>query len=279
MSIFNKLRQKIVWEFKNIIEWTEDTSNTKTWSLRCYQKNIQNDQFTRRTENLVEWERKGLFTHVNHSKQYKLTYSNILSTSANIAWRNTQNSLFNMDIYFVNTKEFFNLRSSITKSNRMDNLEFGAIHMRVFGSYSFQEDHDPIVFIRNIANTDGTFITESILDQLCEFKVGKFADYLIKSKTDPLNITENLNEFSSELLIILKNVLCIYGIELSRILVGKISLPEVVEAIVNKNTNMGIYGNMTTYTHMKLTSSHNEAANIQSNDATLVNENIARSLA
>ena len=135
------------------------------------------------------------------------------------------------------------------------------------------------MFIRNIANTDGNFITESILDQLCEFKVGKFADYLIKSKTDSLNITENLNEFSSELLIILKNVLCIYGIELSRILVGKISLPEVVEAIVNKNTNMGIYGNMTTYTHMKLTSSLNDAANIQSNDATLVNENIARSLA
>lgn len=279
MSIIHKLKQKTLGEFKNIIEWTEETFNRIILSLSYYEKKMKNDQFTIRAENVVGWEREGLFTNVNHQRQYKLTYSNMLIKSANKAWRNTLNSLFNMDIYFVNTKELFNLHSCITKSIRMDNPEFGAIHMRIFGSYSFQVEHDPIVFIRNIGNTDGKFITDSILDQLCEFIAGNFANYLIKSKTDSLDITENLNEFSSQLLIELKDVFCIYGIELSRILVEKVSLPEVVETIQNKNTNMGVFGNMTAYTHMRFNGSHNDVANIRKDDANFVNETIARSLA
>ena len=65
------------------------------------------------------------------------------------------------------------------------------------------------------------------------------------------DLAENLNEFSSELLIALKDDFSNYGIELTKITLEKITLPEVMEASIDKRTCMGVMGSMNTYTQMR----------------------------
>lgn len=73
----------------------------------------------------------------------------------------------------------------------------------------------PIPFIKNVAGTSGEFTTEGISEQLRNFVITKFTDYLGESKIAALDLAANMNEFSQELTIGLKDDFAEYGIELT----------------------------------------------------------------
>lgn len=154
----------------------------------------------------------------------------------------------------------------------MRDPEFGPIRMRAFGSYCFKVEPDPIKFIRNVVGTDGNFTTESITDQLRNFVITKFTDYLGESKIAALDLAANLNEFSAALTLALKEDFANYGIKLTKFLVENISLPEAVEEALDKRTSMGVIGNMTTYTQMQFADSLKDAANNQSGGGNLAGD-------
>ena len=97
----------------------------------------------------------------------------------------------------------------------MRDPEFGPIRLRAFGSYNFRVQEDPIPFIKNVAGTSGEFTTEGISEQLRNFVITKFTDYLGESKIAALDLATNMNEFSQELTIGLKDDFAEYGIELT----------------------------------------------------------------
>jgi membrane protease subunit (stomatin/prohibitin family) len=141
----------------------------------------------------------------------------------------------------------------------MSDSEFGPIRLRAFGSYSFRVESNPIKFIRNVAGTDGNFTAESVTNRLRNFVINKFTNYLIESKIAVLDLAANLNEFSSELNIALKDDFSEYGIELTKFLIENISLPEVVQQALYKHTDRG--GNMTTYTQKQITEQLEDVTN------------------
>lgn len=176
-------------------------------------------------------------------------------------WKYGFNSPFKVDVYFVNTKQFLNQRWGTANPIMMRDPEFGPIRLRAFGSYNFRVQEDPIPFIKNVAGTSGEFTTEGISEQLRNFVITKFTDYLGESKIAALDLAANMNEFSQELTIGLKDDFAEYGIELTRFLVENISLPEAVEEALDRRTSMGVIGNMTAYTQMQFADSLKDSAN------------------
>ena len=112
-----------------------------------------------------------------------------------------------------------------------------------------------------MAGTSGEFTTEGISEQLRNFVITKFTDYLGESKIAALDLAANMNEFSQKLTIGLKDDFAEYGIELTRFLVENISLPEAVEEALDRRTSMGVIGNMTAYTQMQFADSLKDSAN------------------
>ena len=262
MSIFNKIKQKAFNEFIDIIEWTDDTADTMIWRFPRYQAEIKNGaQLTVRETQIAVLVNEGQFADVYQPGRYPLTTSNMPILTTLKGWKYGFNSPFKVDVYFVNTKQFLNLRWGTANPIMMRDPEFGPIRMRAFGSYCFRVEPDPIKFIRNVAGTDGNFTTESITEQLRNFVITKFTDYLAESKIAALDLAANLNEFSHELNIALKDDFSDYGIELTKFLIENISLPEAVEEALDKRTSMGVIGNMTTYTQMQFADSLKDAAN------------------
>ena len=262
MSIFKKIKQKAFSEFIDIIEWTDDTADTMIWRFPRYQAEIKNGaQLTVRETQIAVLVNEGQFADVYQPGRYELTTSNMPILTTLKGWKYGFNSPFKVDVYFVNTKQFLNLRWGTSNPIMMRDPEFGPIRMRAFGSYCFRVQPDPIKFIRNVAGTDGNFTTESITEQLRNFVITKFTDYLAESKIAALDLAANLNEFSSELNIALKDDFADYGIELTKFLIENISLPEAVEEALDKRTSMGVIGNMTTYTQMQFADSLKDAAN------------------
>ena len=262
MSLFNKIKQKAFSEFIDIIEWTDDTADTMIWRFPRYHAEIKNNaQLTVRETQVAVLVNEGQFADVFQPGRYQLTTSNMPILTTLKGWKYGFNSPFKVDVYFVNTKQFLNLRWGTANPIMMRDPEFGPIRMRAFGSYCFRVEPNPIKFIRNVAGTDGNFTTASVTEQLRNFVITKFTDYLAESKIAALDLAANLNEFSSELTIALKDDFSEYGIELTKFLVENISLPEAVEEALDKRTSMGVLGNMTTYTQMQFADSLKDAAN------------------
>ena len=262
MALFSKLKQKAFAEFIDIIEWTDDTSDTMIWRFPRYQSEIKNGaQLTVRETQVAVLVSEGQFADVFQPGRHELTTANMPILTTIKGWKYGFNSPFKVDVYFVNTKQFLNQRWGTANPIMMRDPEFGPIRMRAFGSYNFRIQPDPIPFIRNVAGTSGEFTTEGISEQLRNFVITKFTDYLGESQIAALDLAANLNEFSSELTIALKDDFEAYGIELTRFLVENISLPEAVEEALDRRTSMGVIGNMTAYTQMQFADSLKDAAN------------------
>lgn len=262
MAFFDKLKQKAFAEFIDIIEWTDETSDTMIWRFPRFQSEIKNGaQLTVRETQIAVLVNEGQFADVFQPGRYELTTTNMPILTTIKGWKYGFNSPFKVDVYFVNTKQFLNQRWGTANPIMMRDPEFGPIRMRAFGSYNFRIQPDPIPFIRNVAGTSGEFTTEGISEQLRNFVITKFTDYLGESKIAALDLAANLNEFSNELTVALKDDFAEYGIELTRFLVENISLPEAVEEALDKRTSMGVIGNMTAYTQMQFADSLKDAAN------------------
>ena len=253
MGLFDKLRA----EFIDIIEWTDSTSDTMIWRFPRYQAEIKNGaQLTVRESQVAVLVNEGQFADIFQPGRYQLTTSNMPILTTLKGWKYGFNSPFKVDVYFVNTKQFLNLRWGTSNPIMMRDPEFGPIRMRAFGSYCFRIDaNDPTKFITNVAGTSGEFTTEGISEQLRNFVITKFTDHLAESKIAALDMAANLNEFSGVLTTALKEDFAAYGIELTQFLVENISLPEAVEQALDRRTSMGVIGNMATYTQMQFADS------------------------
>ena len=253
MALFDKLRA----EFIDIIEWTDNTSDTMIWRFPRYQAEIKNNaQLTVRESQVAILVNEGQFADIFQPGRHQLTTSNMPILTTIKGWKYGFNSPFKVDVYFVNTKQFLNLRWGTANPIMMRDPEFGPIRIRAFGSYCFRINaNDPTKFITNVAGTSGEFTTEGISDQLRNFVITKFTDHLAESKIAALDMAANLNEFSSNLTLILKEDFAEYGIELTKFLVENISLPEAVEQALDKRTSMGVIGNMGAYTQMQFADS------------------------
>lgn len=262
MALFNKIKQKAFGEFIDIIEWTDDTSDTMIWRFPRYNSEIKNGaQLTVRETQVAVLVNEGQFADVFQPGRHELTTSNMPILTTIRGWKYGFNSPFKVDVYFVNTKQFLNQRWGTANPIMMRDPEFGPIRLRAFGSYNFRVQEDPIPFIKNVAGTSGEFTTEGISEQLRNFVITKFTDYLGESKIAALDLAANMNEFSQELTIGLKDDFAEYGIELTRFLVENISLPEAVEEALDRRTSMGVIGNMTAYTQMQFADSLKDSAN------------------
>lgn len=256
MALLSKLKQKAFGEFIDIIEWTDDTSDTMIWRFPRYNSEIKNGaQLTVRETQAAVLVNEGQFADVYQPGRYELTTANMPILTTLRGWKYGFNSPFKVDVYFVNTKQFLNQRWGTANPIMMRDPEFGPIRLRAFGSYNFRVQADPIPFIKNVAGTSGEFTTEGISEQLRNFVITKFTDYLGESKIAALDLAANMNEFSDELTLGLKNDFAEYGIELTRFLVENISLPEVVEEALDRRASMGVIGNMTAYTQMQFADS------------------------
>jgi membrane protease subunit (stomatin/prohibitin family) len=252
MGLFGKIKEKAFNEFIDIIEWLDDTQDTIIWRFPRYQNEIKNGaQLTVRETQVAVLVDQGKFADIYQPGRYQLTTANMPILTTLRGWKYGFNSPFKVEVYFVNTKQFLNLKWGTKNPIMLRDPEFGPIRMRAFGTYCFKINSDPTKFIKNVAGTDGNFTTEGIQEQLRNFIITEFTDHLGESKIAALDIASNLNEFSAALQESLQTDFEELGIDITKFLVENISLPEEVEKALDKRTGMGIVGDMGKYTQFQ----------------------------
>jgi membrane protease subunit (stomatin/prohibitin family) len=171
-------------------------------------------------------------------------------------------------VYFVNTKQFTDLKWGTSNPVMMRDTDFGMVRLRAFGIYSMRVA-DPRELIKQIAGTNAHFVTDDIEGQLRRTLVSGFSDALGESKIAALDLASNYDELSKFSKQKLQEEFKTLGLELTKFIVENISLPAEVEAAMDKRTSMGVLGDMGKYTQFEAAQAMRDAAQNPSGGAGL----------
>jgi len=241
------LWDKIVGEFVDVIEWTDDSNDTVVYRFQRYGNEIKyGAKLTVRESQVAVFVNEGRLADVFQPGLYELDVQNlpILSTLEN--WQHGFQSPFKAEVYFVNTKRFTGLKWGTKSPVTLRDKEFGAVRLRSFGSYEMRVTDAPL-FLKEIVGTDGHFTTDEITDQLRNMIVSRFASILGESGVPVLDLAANYDDLGVFLTNKLKPEFAAYGLDLTLLLVENISLPAMVEEALDKRASMGALGNLRDY--------------------------------
>src|SRR5882724_11759336 len=257
MGIIDKLKTQLI----EIIEWLDNTNDTMVYRFPgVYENAIKNGaQLIVREGQSAVFVNEGKIADVFTPGHYSLTTQNMPILTVLGGWKYGFESPFKAEVYFVNTKQFTDLKWGTANPIMLRDPEFGPIRLRAFGTYSIHVV-DPAVMIRQIVGTDGRFQVEEIQGQLKSTLVSHFSTILGASHIAALDLASNYDQLSILMKPKLNEDFGTMGLELSKFFVENISFPPEVEAALDKRSQMGILGDLGRYTQFQTANAIEEAA-------------------
>jgi membrane protease subunit (stomatin/prohibitin family) len=247
-------------QFIEVIEWLDSTNNTLVYRFPVKDQEIKNGaQLIVRESQAAIFVSEGQIADLFPPGRYTVDGGNTPILSKLGAWKYGFNSPMKAEVYFVNTKQFTDLKWGTPNPVMMRDTDFGMVRLRAFGIYSIRVA-DPKAFIKEIAGTNGHFVTEDIEGQLKRTLVGGFSDGLAESKIAALDLASNYDELGKFTREKLNEDFKGYGLELTKFVIENISLPQDVEAAMDKRTSMGVIGDVGRYAQFQAADAMRDAA-------------------
>ena len=254
-------------EFIDIIEWLDDSSDTLVWRFPRYENEIKHGaQLIVRQSQAAVFVDQGKIADVFPPGRYELTTRNLPVLSTIRGWKYLFDSPFKAEVYFVNTRNFTNLKWGTKNPVMMRDSEFGPVRLRSYGTYVVRVA-DPDRFVREIVGTGGHFTLDGVSDQLRNLIVTRFSDLLGESGIPVLNLAANYNELSERLKEKIAPEFSEYGLDVTKLLVENISLPVEVEEALDKRSSMGVIGNLDDFVKFQSANAMESAAKNPGGDA------------
>ena len=267
MGIFDAIGNLVKSQLIDVIEWTDNTSNTMVYKYDMNGKEIMmGAQLTVRESQVAIFVNEGELADVYGPGRYELSTSNMPVMTKLQSWKYGFNSPFKADVYFVNTKQFLDRKWGTANPVMMRDAEFGMIRIRAFGVYAFKVS-DPTVFLREVFGTKKITTAEDIEGQIKRTLVSGLSDAIAESKIPALDLAANYDELSNYALQAINPKIQVLGVSLTSFVIENISLPEEVEKSMDKRTSMGVLGDLNKYTQYQAAEAMREAATTPNSSA------------
>jgi membrane protease subunit (stomatin/prohibitin family) len=256
MGLFDKL----INEFIDIIEWTDDANDLILWKFPRYQNEIKmNAKLTVRESQVAIFLNEGVIADIFPAGMYTLNTQNMPILATLKGWAYGFNSPFKADVFFVNTKQFTNQKWGTKNPIMLRDVEFGPVRLRAFGSFAFKVN-DAAKFLKEVSGTNGEFTVDGINEQLRNLAVTRGMDAIAESKIPVLDLASNYDEVSLLVTDKIRAEFAEFGLELTKFLIENISLPPEVEEALDKRSSMGIIGNLGAYSQYQAANAMEAAA-------------------
>lgn len=260
MSIIDKVKEAAFNQFIEVIEWLDDSQDTLLYRFPVYQQEIKNGaQLIVRESQAAVFVFEGQVADVFTPGRYTVEGGNTPILSKLGAWKYGFNSPIKSEVYFVNTKQFTDMKWGTSNPIMMRDADFGIVRLRAFGAYSLRVA-DPGEFIKQVAGTNAHFQTEDIDGQLKRAIVTEFSDSLGELKIPALDLAAQYKEIGDKIRGMINEDFKAYGLEVTKFYVENISLPPEVEAAMDKRASMGALGDAQKYMQFQAADALRDAA-------------------
>jgi membrane protease subunit (stomatin/prohibitin family) len=222
MGLFDKLSH----EFIDIIEWTDNTTDTIVWKFPRYQNEIKmGAKLTVRESQQAVFMNEGTIADVYQPGMYELQTQNMPILATLKGWKYGFNSPFKADVFFVSTRQFIDQKWGTKNPITVNDERFGLIELRAFGTFAYKVT-DGGKFLKEIAGTESTYSTEEIEGQLRSMIVTKFTNAAGAGNFPIEKFASNLEELSQICSDKLNEDFAAYGLKITKFLVENVSMPD-----------------------------------------------------
>jgi membrane protease subunit (stomatin/prohibitin family) len=260
MSILDKVKDAAMNQFIEVIEWLDESKDTLLYRFPVAGQEIKNGaQLIVRESQAAVFVFEGQVADVFEPGRYTVEGGNTPILSKLGAWKYGFNSPIKSEVYFVNTKQFTDLKWGTSNPIMLRDADFGIVRLRAFGAYSLRVA-DPSEFIRQIAGTNAQFQTEDIDGQLKRAIVTEFSDAIGEMKIPALDLAAQYKEMGEAIRAKINEDFRGYGLEVTKFYVENISLPPEVEAAMDKRASMGALGDAQKYMQFQAADALRDAA-------------------
>jgi membrane protease subunit (stomatin/prohibitin family) len=234
-------------EFIDVIHWTDDSRDTMVWRFEREAHEIKyGAKLTVREGQAAVFVHEGQLADVFTPGLYMLETNNMpLLTTIN-HWDHGFKSPFKSEVYYVNTTRFADLKWGTKNPIMCRDPEFGPVRIRAYGTYTVKVS-DPALFLTEIVGTDGEFTMDEISYQIRNIIGQAFSRIVASSGIAVLDMAANTGSLGKLVATEISKVVAEYGLIIPEFYIENISLPEAVEAALDKRTSMGIVGNLDSY--------------------------------
>ena len=231
-------------QFIDVIEWTDNSHDTMVYRFPRHNNEIKyGAKLTVRESQIAVFVNEGVIADVLEPGLYELETNNLPIMTSLEHWDHGFNSPFKAEVYFVNTKRFVDLKWGTKNPIMIRDPEFSMVRLRAFGTYEIRIT-DPQQFMTEIVGTDGHFTIDEIDNQLSNLIISKFTTILGESSIPILDLASNYERFSEFISEKIAPHFGEYGLELTKILVENISLPDAVEKALDRRSSREITGDL-----------------------------------
>ncbi len=260
MSLIDKVKEAAFNQFIEVIEWLDESKDTLLYRFPVAGQEIKNGaQLIVRESQAAVFVFEGQIGDVFTPGRYTIDGGNTPILSKLGAWKYGFNSPMKSEVYFVNTKQFTDMKWGTSNPIMLRDNDFGIVRLRAFGAYSLRVA-DPGEFIKEVAGTNAHFQTEDIDGQLKRGIVTEFSDALGELKIPALDLAAQYKEIGEAIRVKINEDFKAYGLEVTKFYVENVSLPPEVEAAMDKRSSMGALGDAQKYMQFQAADALRDAA-------------------
>jgi membrane protease subunit (stomatin/prohibitin family) len=242
-----EIGQRIRGEFVDVIDWSEDGSDTLVWRFPRQGNAIKwGAQLIVREGQQAVLVNEGRVADCFAPGRHRLETRNLPILTSLLALPTALESPFKAEVLFVATRQFTDRKWGTRHPLILRDPELGPVRVRGFGSYCLRAS-DPVRLIRELSGSNARFSVEAISEQLRNLIVSHLADLLGESEHPVLDLAGQYDELAGTLQERLAQEWAGYGLALSQLLIENLSLPAEVEAAIDRRAAIGLTGDLAAF--------------------------------
>ena len=247
-------------QFIDVIQWTETEPGTLAYRFPMSGMEIQNGaQLVVRETQQAAFLNEGKFADKFGAGTYTLNTNTLPILTYLRNWDKFFESPFKSDVYFYSLREQVDHKWGTTQPITIRDKEYGPLRIRAFGIYSYQiTDIEP--FWTKLCGTAEQYTVAEIEGQLRAAILTALAGFLGRSEIAFVDMAANQEEFSRKLHDVVAPIFKEYGLGLRSFYVQSLSLPEELQAHLDKATSIRLVGDLQRYAQFQTADAISAAA-------------------
>ncbi len=231
--------------FLEVIEWFDETGKELLHRIpESGSGEIKyGAQLIVRPSQLAVFFYNGKALHAFRRGRHTLKTANIplLTKIASLPWGMT--SPLRAEVYFVNIKEFPDLKWGTRDPVAFRDSELGLIRLRAHGMFNIRVSQ-PLLFINRLVGTQGMFTSADIEEYLNRVIVSRFNDHLGENLDSILGLPGRYEELSAGLVKRLSDDFSHYGLSLTGLYINAITPPQEVQQAIDDKSRLGVFDDL-----------------------------------
>lgn len=268
----------------DVIEWQSEAPGILAYRFPMEDREIQNGaQLTVRQTQIALFVNEGVVADLFGPGMHTIETRNLPMLTNLQNWDKGFQSPFKSDLIFFSTNEQIDQKWGTASPITVRDKDFGIVRVRAFGTFSYKIKN-PKIFYQKLSATKEVFTAGDLEGQLKSTILTSLATYFGKSQISFLDMAAHQENFSQTLKTELADDFENYGLSLESFYVQSVSLPEEVQAQIDKMGSMKITGDMKQYTQFQAADSLTKeggggsSAGVELATALALGQNVAKSM-